>query len=119
MLLGGLPTSIPFPFNNCVVPSGINGPVAVFITSDDQPLINNVVDRAISQLVAGPLLTFVDTHPQILGTSVGIASGSSSNSSSGSGSASTITTQVISSAQASAIISGGVDPAASAMPPSR
>ena len=120
MLLGGQPTSIPFPFNSCVVPSGINGPVAVFITSDGQPLINNVVDRATTQLVAGPLLTFIDTQPQILGEAVGITSGSSSNSSSGSGSGSTITTQTISPAQASAIILGAVNAAASAsaVPPS-
>ncbi|KAF8811855.1 hypothetical protein BYT27DRAFT_7252377 [Phlegmacium glaucopus] len=82
MLLGGQPTSIPFPFNSCVVPPGINGPVAIFITSDGQPLINNVVDRATTQLVAGPLLTFIDTQPQKLGEAVGIASGSSSGSSS-------------------------------------
>ena len=120
MLLGGQPTSIPFPFNNCVVPSGINGPVAIFITSDGQPLINNVVDRATTQLVAGPLLTFLDTQPQVLGEAVGITSGSSSNSSSSSGSGSTITTQTISSAQASAIISSAVSAAAStsALPPS-
>ena len=115
MLLGGQPTSIPFPFDSCVVPSGINGPVAIFITSDGQPLINNVVDRATTQLVAGPLLTFIDTQSQILGETVGITSGSSSNSSSGSGSGSDSTyssadssatsTETISPAQASAIIS--------------
>jgi hypothetical protein len=117
MLLGGQPTSIPFPFNNCVVPSGINGPVAVFITSDGQPLINNVVDRATTQLVAGPLLTFIDTQPQVLGETVGINSGSSCKSrSSSDGSNSTITTQTISPAQASALVSGAsaVDAAASA-----
>lgn len=118
MLVGGQPTSIPFPFNSCVVPSGINGPVAVFITSDGQPLINNVIDRATTQLVAGPLLTFIDTQPQILGEAVGITSGSSSSSHSESGS--TITTQIISPAQASAIVSGAVSAAASAsaLPPS-
>lgn len=114
MLLGGQPTSIPFPFNSCVVPSGINGPVAVFITSDGQPLINNVVNRATTQIVAGPLLTFIDTQPQILGETVGITSGSSSNSSSRIGS-STITTQTISPAQASAIISSAVNVAATAI----
>jgi len=82
MLLGGQPTSIPFPFDSCVVPSGINGPVAIFITSDGQPLINNVVDRATTQLVAGPLVTFIDTVSQILGETVGIASGSGSSSNS-------------------------------------
>lgn len=82
MLLGGQPISIPFPFDSCVIPQGINGPVALFITSDGQPLINNVVDRATTQIVAGPTLTFVDTRPQVLGEAVGINSSSSSNSSS-------------------------------------
>ena len=121
MLLGGQPTSIPFPFNSCVVPSDINGPVAIFITSDGQPLINNVIDRATTQLVAGPLLTFIDTQPQLLGEAVGITSGSnSSSSSSSSSSGSTITTQTISPAQASALISSAVNAAASAtaLPPS-
>jgi hypothetical protein len=110
MLLGGQVTSISLPFNNCVVPPGINGPVATFLTSDDQPLLNIAKDRATSQLVAGPLVFFVDTQSQILGKTVGITSGSSSNSSSGSGngSDSTVTTQTISPAQASAIISGAL-----------
>ena len=117
MLLGGQPTSIPLPFNNCVVPPGINGPVAVFITSDVQPLINNVVNRAASQPVAGPLIFFIDTQTQVLGRVAGITSGSRSNSSSGDGSSSsnsTVTTQTISPAQASAIISGAIIAAASA-----
>jgi hypothetical protein len=67
MLLGGQATSIPLPFDNCTVPEGINGPVAIFITSDGQPLINNVRDRATSQLVAGPTMAFIDTKPQLLG----------------------------------------------------
>jgi hypothetical protein len=70
MMLGGQPNSIPLPFNNCVVPPGINGPVAIFITSDGQPLINNVRDRASTQLVAGPTMTFIDTQPQTLGSLV-------------------------------------------------
>jgi len=67
MMVGGQPASIPLPFNQCVVPQGIDGPVAVFITSDGQPLINNVIDRATAQLVAGPVVTFVDAQPQMLG----------------------------------------------------
>jgi len=67
MLLGGQAASIPLPFDNCTVPEGINGPVAIFITSDGQPLINNVRDRATSQLVAGPTMAFIDTKPQLLG----------------------------------------------------
>jgi len=66
MLLGGEAASIPLPFDNCVVPEGINGPVAIFVTSDSQPLVNNVRDRASTQLVAGPTFAFIDTQPQML-----------------------------------------------------
>lgn len=119
MLVGGQPTSFPLPFNSCAVPPGINGPVAVFITSDDQPLINNVVDRATSQLVAGPLIVFVDTQSQILGKTVGITSSTSSSSGgdgggSGSDTVRIVTTETISPAEASAIISSASVAAASA-----
>ena len=67
MMIGGLPFSISLPFSQCVVPSGITGPVAIWITSDAQPLINNPIDRATSQLIAGPTIAFLDTKPQILG----------------------------------------------------
>lgn len=104
MLIGGSFASIPLPFNNCVVPSGINGPVAIYITSDGQPLLNNVIDRATTQLVAGPTMAFIDTQPQALGQLA--RSGGSANSGSSSGSASaTISTATISPAEASAIIS--------------
>jgi hypothetical protein len=81
MMVGGNPFSIALPFSNCVVPSGINGPVAIFITSDGQPLVNNVVDRATTQLVAGPTMAFIDSQPQTIGQ---LVRGSSSSSSSGS-----------------------------------
>ena len=87
----------------------INGPVVVFITSDDQPLINNVINRDSSTIVAGPGLTFIDTQPQILGDTVGLTS------SSGSSSGSTTTTLTISPALASVIISGAAA-SASALP---
>jgi len=67
MLAGGLPFSITLPLSQCVVPDGINGPVALWVTSDIQPLINNPRDRAIDKLVAGPTIAFLDTKPQILG----------------------------------------------------
>jgi hypothetical protein len=97
MLIGGSFASIPLPFDNCVVPSGINGPVAIFVTSDGQPLINNVRDRATTQLVAGPVMAFIDTQPQMLGQLARAGA-------SGSVAAST-STATISPAQASAIIS--------------
>lgn len=67
MIVGGATNSIVFPMSQCVVPEGINGPVALFITSDDQPLINNVRDRATTQMVAGPTFAFIDTETEILG----------------------------------------------------
>jgi len=67
MLVGGSPSSIALPLKDCIVPKGINGPVAIWITSDGQPLVNDVRDRATSQLIAGPTIAFVDTQPQLLG----------------------------------------------------
>lgn len=67
MMVGGLPFSISLDLSECVVPAGINGPVALWITSDSQPLVNNPVDRATDKQVAGPVLAFIDTQPQLLG----------------------------------------------------
>jgi hypothetical protein len=67
MLVGGQPSSIALPLKDCVIPQGINGPVVIWITSDGQPLLNNVRDRATSQLIAGPTIAFVDAQPQLLG----------------------------------------------------
>jgi hypothetical protein len=59
--------SISLPVSQWVGPNGVNGPVALWITSDSQPLINNPVDRAVDKQVAGPMITFIDTVPQLLG----------------------------------------------------
>lgn len=67
MLIGGLPFTIALPLSQCVVPSGINGPVALWVTSDSQPLLNDPKERATDKLVAGPTIAFIDTQPQILG----------------------------------------------------
>jgi len=96
MLVGGAPVSISLPLSQCVVPQGINGPVAVFITSDGQPLINNVRDRATNKIVAGPTLAFIDTKPQMLGQIARSSSGAAAQNST--------STQTISPAQASSII---------------
>ncbi|KAF9004732.1 ferritin-like domain-containing protein [Cyathus striatus] len=98
MLIGGASNSIALPFNQCVVPAGINGPVAIFVTSDGNPLINNVRDRASDKLIAGPTMAFIDTQPQVLGQ---LARGSGGAA----GSAVTTSTSTISPAQASSIIS--------------
>lgn len=66
MLVGGAPFTISLPFNQCVVPEGINGPVAIFITSDNNPLANNVRDRATDKLVAGPLIAMIDTQADMI-----------------------------------------------------
>jgi len=110
MMFGGTPMSISLPLSQCVVPDGINGPVAIWITSDNQPLLNNVRDRASAQLVAGPTIAFIDTHPQLLGQLVrngGVASSDSDGSTAvavtTSADISTSTT-TISPAEASAIV---------------
>lgn len=66
MMVGGAPESISLPFDGCVVPDTVNGPVAIWITSDDQPLANNVRDRDTIKQVAGPLMTFIDAKTQLL-----------------------------------------------------
>ncbi|KAJ7444762.1 ferritin-like domain-containing protein [Mycena galericulata] len=86
MMVGGAPFSINMPLAQCVVPPGINGPVSVWITSDNNPLINNVVDRATTQQVAGPAIFFVDSSPEMLGQLVRVTSSSSSSDSSSSSS---------------------------------
>jgi hypothetical protein len=68
MIIGGAHASLSFPINECFVPEDINGPVAIWITSDGQPLINNVRDRATAQLIAGPTFAFIDTKPEVLGS---------------------------------------------------
>lgn len=98
MLIGGSAESIPLPMSECVVPEGINGPVAIWVTSDGQPLINNVRDRATTQIVAGPALAFIDTQPQMLGQ---LARGSGSGSQA---QGTSTTTRTISPAEASAVV---------------
>jgi hypothetical protein len=67
MLTGGAPFTISQPLNNCIVPQGINGPVLIWITPDNQPLPNNLQDRQTQQVVAGPAVTFIDTVGDELG----------------------------------------------------
>jgi len=100
MLVGGAPFAIVLPFDQCVVPQGINGPVAIFITSDDQALLNDVHDRAQGQVVAGPTMAFIDTQPQLLGQLINGGSGGSSSTP-----LTSTSTLTISPAQASALIS--------------
>ncbi|KAA1466035.1 hypothetical protein DENSPDRAFT_768150 [Dentipellis sp. KUC8613] len=112
MLAGGMPFSLSLPIDNCVVPSGLQGPVAIFITSDDQPLNNNARDQATNGIVAGPTMAFID-QAEALGSIIHANSGSSGSNNAAS------STQTISPAEASAIISSassdsGASPTATA-----
>ncbi|KAF7330831.1 hypothetical protein MVEN_02422300 [Mycena venus] len=90
---------------DCNIPPGVNGPVAVWVTSDANPLINNVIDRDTTKQVAGPALIFVDSSPEMLGSMVR-GSGSSSG-------ASSTETTTISPDEASSIIAGATPTASS------
>lgn len=118
MLTGGASFSIALPLSACVVPQGLTGPVAIFITSDMDPLAGDPIDRATSQLVAGPTMAFLDTTPQTINSLIrsgSSASGSSSSSSSSSSNpsdssataaaSSIVSTATIDLASASAIVS--------------
>jgi len=104
MLVGGAPFSISLPIENCVVPDGINGAVAVWITSDDQPLNGGAVDRASNAIVAGPLMTFIDSQQELLGSLVRSGQNGSSSVGGSDGSPGSSTTTV-NPAQASSILS--------------
>lgn len=97
MIAGGMPVSLNLPLSQCNVPQGLNGPVAIWITSDDNPLANNVIDRDTTKMVAGPVVTFVDTEPELLGQLV--RGGSNTGSA-----ATTTTTTTISPDEAASII---------------
>lgn len=102
MLIGGMAMSIPLPMSQCVVPEGINGPVAIWITSDGQPLLNNLRDRATTQMIAGPTFAFIDTQPELLGQ---LARGGAVAGNTGAPNEST-STRTISPGEASSILAG-------------
>jgi hypothetical protein len=104
MMTGGAPFAIVLPFNQCVVPQDINGPVGIWITNDPQPLVNNVRDRATNKQIAGPTMAYIDTKPESLGQLAKTGSGGNGTAS-GSPSEST-STQTISPDQASSVIAG-------------
>ena len=121
MLVGGAPFSISLPFDACVVPDGLSGAVAIYVTNDTQPLANNARDRFTGNIVAGPTMAFLDGSVEALASLAksGVVSGSSSSSGSGSDSAITsISTATISPDEASSIIASAsataTDSAASA-----
>jgi cell division septation protein DedD len=75
MLTGGSATALSFPIDQCIVPSGINGPVAIFLTTDPQPLAADVVVQNAAQILAGPAIVFIDSQPDALGSLVRQGSG--------------------------------------------
>lgn len=102
MMVGGAPFSIALPINECIVPEGINGPVAIWITSDGQPLNNDVKNRATTQLVAGPTYAFVDSVPDAIGQLLRSGGGVTPTPTA----ETTTTTQTISPQAAESIING-------------
>jgi hypothetical protein len=116
MMVGGQPVSISLPYNQCVVPTSVTGPVAIYVTSDIQPLQNNVVNRAgANSVLAGPAVTFIDASADMLVQMVRTgASGSNAGASAGSSSTQTISPEAASSviAQGTSVASGSAAAAA-------
>jgi hypothetical protein len=79
MLVGGQVTSLSFPIDQCIVPSGINGPVWIYLTNDPQPLAANIHVRASVNIVAGPTAAFIDSVSDALGSLVRPGSGFNSS----------------------------------------
>jgi len=99
MLIGGNPISISLPIDQCVVPNTVNGPVAIFITSDNDPLQPDPVNRAsANNILAGPAVAFIDASPEVIGQMVRTGTGTAA--------ASTVTS-TISPADAASIIASG------------
>ncbi|KAF7301262.1 hypothetical protein MIND_00691000 [Mycena indigotica] len=99
MMIGGMPFSINLPIEKCIVPPGVNGPVSIWITSDDNPLANNVIDRDTIKQVAGPAIAFIDAQPETLGQLVRGGSGTNTGGT-------TTTTTTITPDEAASIIAG-------------
>lgn len=78
MLAGGLPFSISLGFTSCIVPAGLSGPVAIFVTNDSQPLDSNPVDQFLGNIVAGPTMAFIDNQPDMIDQLVRVIPGSGS-----------------------------------------
>jgi len=70
MMVGGNPTALSFPIDQCIVPDGIDGPVWIWLTSDPQPLAADIHVRATANILAGPTAAFLDTKSNALGALV-------------------------------------------------
>jgi hypothetical protein len=60
LLAGGQADATVLPADNCVVPAGVDGPFAVFITESSSPLSGDVINRQSQAVLAGPTLSFFD-----------------------------------------------------------
>jgi len=58
ILTGGANQTISLPANNCIVPPGTDGPMAVFVTPTNTPLSGDVIDRQSQNATVGPALVF-------------------------------------------------------------
>jgi hypothetical protein len=96
MLMGGAAAATVMPLDNCVVPEEANGPVAVWVTKDNNALNAIAIQRDANTTVAGPTMFIIDAKSEALGAMV-------RNTGSDSSSPST-TTKTISPASASGIV---------------
>ncbi|KAL6306733.1 ferritin-like domain-containing protein [Sparassis latifolia] len=117
MLVGGLPVSVSQNFSSCVVPDTVNGPAAVFITSDDQPIDSNVRDQNTNTVVAGPAMIFINANVDALGELVlsgaAAANATTKNATTNATLSAGSSTRTISPSQASAIVSSALAQGAS------
>jgi len=113
MLMGGATNSLSLPLSQCVVPGGSNGPMAIWITSDSQPIANDVVNRTPNSIVAGPTIMYVDTSGQMLSQMV--VNGGNSTGSTPSGQSDSFT-RTVNPAVAAALMTGVSS--SSTLPPS-
>jgi hypothetical protein len=113
MLMGGATNSLSLPLSQCVVPGGSNGPMAIWITSDSQPIANDVVNRTPNSIVAGPTIMYVDTSGQMLSQMV--VNGGNSTGSTPSGQSDSFT-RTVNPAVAAALMTGASS--SSTLPPS-
>jgi hypothetical protein len=75
MLIGNADSAISLPLAECVVPEGINGPVAIFLTNSNQPIPANLNDQDASTIVSGPTIAFIDSQPDALAALVRAGTG--------------------------------------------
>ncbi|PVF94759.1 hypothetical protein CPB86DRAFT_876167 [Serendipita vermifera] len=63
-------TALVQPIDNCKVPEDLDGPVWIWLTTDQQPLALNIHDRASDKILAGPTAAFIDSKSSALGALV-------------------------------------------------